>query len=272
MDVLYTRFIHNITCDGNSSCWLDIDEPDGYECRCDEMFEKDENDECVSSLKCAKHPCSDENSVCEEALTHSDGYICPCNEGFRGDGKNVCYDINECRERSHNCERRNGICTNKKGTFACSCDFGYAGDGYHCIDHDECEAGDHLCPVGASCLNNDGSYFCQCTATACGNYGTCKNIAGGNAECLCDEFYKYHNQTCEFDNKCLHDPCGIGSCQTVVIDGRVTYSCICPNGYEWTAGTCLDMNECSLGPCPDGEPCINTVGSYQCGFDVDDSS
>ena len=97
---------HNITCGGNSSCWLDIDEPDGYECRCDEMFEKDENDECVSSLKCAKHPCSDENSVCEvgiyflftsglnlpfpvgllyprkEALTHSDGYICPCNEGF----------------------------------------------------------------------------------------------------------------------------------------------------------------------------------------------
>ena len=36
-------------------------------------------------------------------------------KGFRGDGKNVCYDINECRERSHNCERRNGICTNKKG-------------------------------------------------------------------------------------------------------------------------------------------------------------
>ena len=67
-------------------------------------------------------------------------------KGFRGDGKNVCYDINECRERSHNCERRNGICTNKKGTFACSCDFGYEGDGYHCVDHDECEAGDHLCP------------------------------------------------------------------------------------------------------------------------------
>ena len=33
-----------------------------------------------------------------------------------------------------------------EGTFACSCDFGYEGDGYHCIDHDECEAGDHLCP------------------------------------------------------------------------------------------------------------------------------
>ena len=24
---------------------------------------------------------------------------------------------------------------------------------------------------------------------------------GGNAECLCDEFYKYHNQTCQYDNK-----------------------------------------------------------------------
>lgn len=59
---------HNITCGGNSSCWLDIDEPDGYECRCDEMFEKDENDVCVSSLKCAKHPCSDENSVCEAGI------------------------------------------------------------------------------------------------------------------------------------------------------------------------------------------------------------
>ena len=28
-----------------------------------------------------------------------------------------------------------------------------------------------------------------------------KTFSGGNAECLCDEFYKYHNQTCEFDNK-----------------------------------------------------------------------
>ena len=183
---------HNITCDGNSSCWLDIDEPDGYECRCDEMFEKDENDACVSSLKCAKHPCSDENSICELGIhsfpvwffnfrsggqiilsllgsfnaqrwlylsvqwrnrlktfqmTHFDHVTSFwTKKGFRGDGKNVCYDINECRERSHNCERRNGICTNKKGTFACSCDFGYEGDGYHCVDHDECEAGDHLCP------------------------------------------------------------------------------------------------------------------------------
>lgn len=66
---------HNITCDGNSTCWLDIDEPEGYECRCDEMFEKDENDKCVSSLKCAKNPCSDENSICQLGIQIDDNVI-----------------------------------------------------------------------------------------------------------------------------------------------------------------------------------------------------
>ena len=49
---------------------------------------------------------------------------------------------------------------NFQGTFACSCDFGYEGDGYHCIDHDECEAGDHLCPgLSYDQKSNDSSIY-----------------------------------------------------------------------------------------------------------------
>ena len=89
-----------------------------------------DDETCVSTLKCPENPCKDENSECQEDKAHSDGYTCPCMTGFRGDGKKVCYDINECLDKTHDCDRQKGVCTNKKGNFTCSCDFGYTGDGY----------------------------------------------------------------------------------------------------------------------------------------------
>ena len=40
-------------------------------------------------------------------------------------------DINECVEGSHDCDV-NANCTNTNGSFSCSCNPGYTGDGTNC--------------------------------------------------------------------------------------------------------------------------------------------
>ena len=48
------------------------------------------------------------------------------------DDKSICLsDINECATGSENCDV-NAVCTNTDGSFTCTCQSGYAGDGVTC--------------------------------------------------------------------------------------------------------------------------------------------
>ena len=57
------------------------------------------------------------------------GYVCSCHRGFRTspDNPKACVDIDECSEATHNCSQ---LCTNKNGTWDCSCR-----DGFELVDH-----------------------------------------------------------------------------------------------------------------------------------------
>ncbi|XP_078679919.1 uncharacterized protein LOC144915421 isoform X2 [Branchiostoma floridae x Branchiostoma belcheri] len=60
------------------------------------------------------------------------GPRCICTgTGFTGTCCNT--DIDECRDGSHTCNSEHGVCTNTEGSYTCSCDTGYAGDGRTCI-------------------------------------------------------------------------------------------------------------------------------------------
>jgi len=49
------------------------------------------------------------------------------------------------------------------GTYFCECNDGYTGNGLdRCIDKDECALGEDLCAENAACINNDGSFDCEC--------------------------------------------------------------------------------------------------------------
>ena len=42
-------------------------------------------------------------------------------------------DINECENSTFNdCDKANGLCTNTNGSYLCSCNNGYRGDGMLC--------------------------------------------------------------------------------------------------------------------------------------------
>ena len=85
-------------------------------------------------------------------------------------------------------------CTDTFGSFNCSCNLGFTGDGLNCTDIDECEMGFHDCHVHGTCVNTDGSFNCLCgklplhrnsavwynevPGTGNRNCTPCKNISG----------------------------------------------------------------------------------------------
>ena len=69
---------------------------------------------------------------CEHNCTNTAGsHECFCVPGYRLVNKTKCVDIDECEEGSHNCHV-NATCLNRIGSFLCSCNDGYIGNGVNC--------------------------------------------------------------------------------------------------------------------------------------------
>ena len=70
-------------------------------------------------------------------------FNCECKDNFDMDENGTCVDVNECLTDDHGCDVE-ASCTNKIGYYECNCNDGYEGDGFNCIDIDEC-AGENDC-------------------------------------------------------------------------------------------------------------------------------
>lgn len=101
------------------------------------------------------------NNVCGNGtcLNVEGGFECSCAEGFAPGPNQVCEDLDECRERIHQCAFR---CHNTYGSYKCACPDGYvlAPDGKHCNDFDECTSPVSNCKY--LCKNLIGSFMCIC--------------------------------------------------------------------------------------------------------------
>jgi hypothetical protein len=73
--------------------------------------------------------------TCDESLdgvTHTpDDSLCAA--GFRCDGTIGCVEIDECAEHLDNCDP-NATCTNTPGSFTCTCNPNFEGDGTSCVE------------------------------------------------------------------------------------------------------------------------------------------
>nr|CDQ00430.1 Bm4501, isoform f [Brugia malayi] len=146
------------------------------------------------------------------------------------------------------------LCTDRGGaTVECSCHPGYelGPDGYSCIDINECDARDSVCPLPNSlCLNTPGSFSCVCLP---GFYwsdigSVCVDID----ECL------LLADDCLESQRCLNTPGSFKCIRTLS----------CGTGYALDSDTeqCIDVDECNLGShdCGPLYQCRNTQGSYRC--------
>ncbi|KAM7474544.1 hypothetical protein LguiB_021787 [Lonicera macranthoides] len=60
------------------------------------------------------------NTNCNDSY-NGPGYFCSCKQGYQGNPYLGCQDIDECKDKKHNCE---GTCENTAGSFTCHCPFG----------------------------------------------------------------------------------------------------------------------------------------------------
>jgi len=117
-------------------------------------------------------------------------------------------DIDECLVDNGGCE---GQCTNKQGSYQCSCSSGFrlASNGKKCIDHNECLLRNGHGPCQGSCRNTHGGYECSCNERP----GT--QLASDG-------------HSCEDLDECAGDNFG---CSHTCLNTLGTAFCICPDGY-----------------------------------------
>lgn len=86
----------------------------------------------------------------------------------------IVSDIDECLFDDLNECHINSTCSNTEGSYQCTCDMGFSGDGMNCSDVDECARNMSECDPNASCVNEIGSYSCFCLQGYTGNGSICE--------------------------------------------------------------------------------------------------
>ncbi|XP_033098103.1 uncharacterized protein LOC117102007 [Anneissia japonica] len=273
-----------LDCHPNSNCTNSIG---SYLCICPAGYRGD-GYTCVDINECAES-----DDLCreiEECVNTDASYFCRCVTGYARDTEGAeCTDVDECTPVNGTgpCSI-NAQCVNNNGSFACGCSDGYSGDGFACLDIDECNVRTDKC--GQTCTNTAGSYTCGCMdgfelgsdmlncdplenkvcsdmADQCGASATCVIDDNNNPQCVCDRGYMLVNMGCENIDECSTNQDGCEATNGNCTDTEGSYNCSCKTGYELLQDlrTCSDINECKdPDTCVANAECTNTDGSFTC--------
>ncbi|CAH3189906.1 unnamed protein product, partial [Porites evermanni] len=228
------------------------------------------NEDCVHTLG-AKHGYTWNDVPCTNCYNYT------CFKVMLFDKKPLCvyfFYLDECTTGYHSCDV-NSVCQNTLGSYKCSCNAGYTGDGKPCNDIDECSTNSHSCDVNAVCSNTVGSYACACkagftgdgftcTVSECQNYGSLNNadrkITYGRPNNYCDRaigpgWFRFEGSagtrmptSCPPTNRCNTDATGwLNGGHPTVADGQVSRQ-VC---FHWTSGCCewsttIKVRNCGL--------------------------
>eukprot|EP01025_Chloroclados_australasicus_P019107 TRINITY_DN20291_c0_g1_i4.p1 TRINITY_DN20291_c0_g1~~TRINITY_DN20291_c0_g1_i4.p1 ORF type:complete len:659 (-),score=44.27 TRINITY_DN20291_c0_g1_i4:519-2495(-) len=177
---------------------------------------------------------------------------------------------NECMDFDSVCSG-NATCIDTFRGYQCKCNQGYQGDGFTCMDIDECaqqNTPNALCDQ--VCVNLPGSYRCECLdgyqmhvnnictpINLCeynngGCEGTCTMLVPGKRTCECGPglIVDTDGMTCRDINECLQDT---NTCQQICVNldprssttNNMQYRCECYEGYELDKqenGKCVQMS------------------------------
>ena len=236
-------------CPDHSNC---VNNDGGYACECHDGYKKPANGNNI----CKEiNECKDEIHNCHEwaECTNTAGsFECACGVGTIGNGVQ-CTQVDECETGWNECDLTTTTCQDQDFGYICSCKDGWVKGvtEYLCDDQDECNDGTAECPDHSTCVNNPGSYDCEC------NNGYKKPANGKN---ICKDIN-------ECDLGSIEDVCGDTNAICTNTDG--SYSCVCMSGFGRSTRrliSCPDIDECALGThnCSDNAECTNTEGSFEC--------
>jgi alpha-tubulin suppressor-like RCC1 family protein len=151
-------------------------------------------------------------------------------------------DIDECAGDPV-CDE-NATCINTEGSYTCTCNPGYTGDGHHCELIVDCSNNPDICDVNASCEEVEGQMVCVCNEGYAGDGLTCSLLADCIADpSLCDE-----NATC-----------------TQLDEG---YACVCNDGYTGNGATCAPDGWLTVAGSADYTCAIRRAGTLWCWGDI----
>lgn len=276
-------------CDTNAQCFDTIG---SFSCECNLGWEvsSEDSNQCVDVNECLHSDVPEDNPCGEHSIcTNADGsFQCHCIVGYFDEtrsgpeGATICVDIDECVDDPaevglsllsnsiHDCDSQ-GTCENSEGSFSCSCNPGYEGNGTICDNIDEC----------ALASLSDGSAIEELDDSdgLCHTFAACVDTAG-SFECACNSGYSAINQAgplvCEDIDECVGTPCAnLKNSECVNVQG--SFECVCDHGFLNAPGICEDVNECaveSVAACCEGGTnktitdrngqCSNRIGSYDC--------
>lgn len=167
----------------------------------------------------------------------------------------LCSDVDECEDAGANNCSSNAVCNNTEGSYFCTCQEGFYGNGYLCSD---CPS-NSMSELGAAFASN-----CTCDL--------------GYVDLRRPEEISLDTQpSCSDVDECSAQPpvCGIGRVCNNSIGGFVCSECmagfhdtgVIPDGFNGPT-LCEDVDECAGGVelhgCSHAALCNNTVGSWTC--------
>ncbi|KAL4219251.1 DNA repair protein Rad9 [Mactra antiquata] len=232
---------------------------------------------CQAGIGCDRNQCK-HGSQCQPDFY---SYTCECSTGYTGrwcqDRVDFCSD-NPCM---------NGHCVNLLDQYQCMCDnTGYTGTRCE-TDINECSDNSTPCLNKGLCMNQNGTYTCQCSSSFIGDnceipvgndcsdspcvHGTCTNTtiehpAGSGTmvqtyQCMCTAGYTGVNCDTTIDY-CAEYPCSNnGTCASNT--NTQNFTCTCPTGFEGLRCE-INKDDCPLNACQNGGECVDGVNSYAC--------
>jgi MYXO-CTERM domain-containing protein len=241
----------------------------GYNCSCTAGYTNSGGtcalqNECLANLDdCVA------DATCTDPGVAVGNFECECDNGFSGDGSasgSGCTNDDECLLESDNCSP-NAACVDTVGSFTCTCNAGFFGNGVNCTDINECLSNTDNCSVFADCTNTPGSFTCACksgyqgtgiscididecvTDNPCVANEVCRNAAGGPPTCDCAPGFTRVLGICE---RSCGD--GVKSVGEACDDGNIVPEDGCDPSCQIEAGwSCFE-------PPSSASQCTNTCG------------